>query len=359
MVNPTTTAVSRPPPAVQRRRTKHTGPAGTERWSLAPLLAFSLVFLGACAGPGSSAGNASEQAPQEQHPRLQSGWNGLTVRSSLDGSDQPVRLFLPEGHEEPLTLVLHLHTWSADLHQEMFLTELTAGCAQRGWAILAPNFRGPNRNPQACGSVLAVQDIHDALGHLERLVEVDSVYVHGVSGGGHMALLLAAHSPRRWAGVSSWVPITDLKRWHRESRAAGNDYWRDLEAVCGGPPNPATEVEYLARSPMTRLSQAAGVPIDLNAGIRDGHEGSVPVGHTLRAFDRLAKANAQLDARFGPELIATLEGGQTPGLPFEMEGRAHGVLVRRRAGPARVTLFDGAHEGDPTAALVWFEGLRP
>lgn len=325
-------------------------------WARALCMTLSLAGLAAC---GAAPAQGSSQASEALAPGISSGWNELTVRSSLDGSDQPVRLFMPEVRSESLAVVLHLHTWSADLTQEMFLTELTAGCAERGWAILAPNFRGPNWTPQACASALAVQDIHDALQHLGGLLQVGPVYVHGVSGGGHMALVLAGHAPRRWAGVSAWVPITDLERWYGESKAAGNRYWSDLEAVCGGPPNPVTGAEYRARSPLAKLSQAGGVPIDLNAGIRDGHEGSVPVGHSLRAFDRLARANGQPDARFGEELIATLESGETPGIPFFMEGRAHGVIVRREAGPARVTLFDGAHEGDPTAALSWFEGLRP
>ena len=103
--------------------------------------------------------------------------------------------------------------------------------------------------------------------------------------------------------------------------------------------------EYRIRSPLGRLSSAAvaGVPIDLNAGIRDGHVGSVPIGHTLRAFDALAQANGAEEGGvcFGEEAIAHLEAlgrgldyqcvTEEHGKPKPMEGRMRGVLVRREA----------------------------
>ena len=96
------------------------------------------------------------------------GWRELSVVSSLDGTLQPSRLWLPPGREPgaPQPLVLHLHTWSAAYHHEQFLVGkrgLVAGCEARGWAILVPNFRGRNNKPEACCSPLATADIYDAL----------------------------------------------------------------------------------------------------------------------------------------------------------------------------------------------------
>jgi len=318
--------------------------------ALRPLLLAGCLLLGTL---------ACSSVPPLPAPDPDTGWREFTVESTLDGSEQPVRLHLPADAPGPLPLVLHLHTWSGDLHQQMFVPEVEAGCATRGWALLVPNFRGPNRSPEACASPLAVQDVLDALDHVGARVEVGPVYVHGVSGGGHMALVLAARAPRRWAGVSAWVPISDLERWHGETKAAGHPYWQDLEAVFGGPPDAGLEAEYRARSPLFELSRAGGVALDLNAGIRDGHEGSVPVGHSLRAFDVLAAANGQSEACFGEEHIARYERWELLATPRSMEGRRHPVLVRREAGPARITLFDGGHEGDPAAALGWFDGLDP
>lgn len=238
------------------------------------------------------------------------GWRELATASSIDGTLQPSRLWLPPPSSQadapkgaPLPLVLHLHTWSAAHHHEQFLVGkrgLVVGCEARGWAILVPNFRGRNNKPEACCSPLATADIYDALATVAAELEADGggglgpVFIHGVSGGGHMGLHLLIDNPTRWAALSLWVPITDLARWHDEDEAADDGrYWRDVEACCGGPPGPGTEEEYCKRSPLWRLSSpsVAGVPVDLNAGVRDGHAGAVPIGHTLRAFDALAEAN--------------------------------------------------------------------
>lgn len=301
------------------------------------LLPGLLLLLASCAGP-----------PEPLPAAGAEGWRRLEIESTLDGARERARLWFPEDPGAAVPLVLHLHTWSGDVDQELFVPELVEGCRARGWALLLPDFRGPNRRPEACASPLAVQDVFDALAYVEARLDVGPVLVHGVSGGGHMALVLAARAPRRWAGVSAWVPISDLARWHAETLAAGQPYWRDLEAVCGGPP---PGPEYRARSPLGDLRP--GARLDLNAGIRDGHEGSVPIGHTLRAFDAVAPPAA----RFGEEAIAALERGEVAEAPRVVPGRRHPVLVQRAAGSARVTIFDGGHEGDPAAALLWFEAL--
>ena len=191
-----------------------------------------------------------------------------------------------------------------------------------------------------------------------------------------MALHLLADDPMRWAGLSLWVPLTDLARWHDEDKAADGRYYRDVEACCGGPPGPDTAAEYRTRSPpLDKLPAAvAGVPIDLNAGVRDGHVGAVPIGHTLRAFNALAEANSvdggaeMADVRFDETQITELENlgrgldyqcvTDAYGKPRMMEGRARGVLLRREKGEVRVTVFAGGHEGDPAAALRWLETLE-
>jgi predicted peptidase len=62
---------------------------------------------------------------------------------------------------------------------------------------------------------MAVQDILDAIQHIED-VDVDRIYVMGVSGGAHIALLLAALYPKLWAGVFAWSGILDLQAWWKE-----------------------------------------------------------------------------------------------------------------------------------------------
>ena len=67
--------------------------------------------------------------------------------------------------------------------------------------------------------------------------------------------------------------------------------FQDLEKSCGGKPgdNPQVNEQYKKRSPRHGL-MASKVPLDINAGITDGHTGSVPISHSLKAFNLLAEA---------------------------------------------------------------------
>ena len=266
---------------------------------------------------------------------------------------------------QPVPLLVGLHTWSGDYAQtgDTFGRPYAEWCIERGWAFIQPNFRGPNRRPEACGSELAVGDIVSAVRHAEERVAIDPerIYLVGVSGGGYMALLMAGRYPKLWAGVSAWVPITQLADWHAECRRAGRHYADDLEAVCGGPPGASERVdrEYRHRSPATWLTAAVGVPIDINAGIRDGHEGSVPISHSLRAFNLLAEKNERLSEEDIEAMLRTASVpeslGKSPEDPLYGERRP---LFRRVSGAARVTIFRGGHEIVPQAALHWLEQQR-
>jgi hypothetical protein len=183
------------------------------------------------------------------------------------------------------------------------------------------------------------------------------IYLTGSSGGGHMTMLMAARHPRVWAAASAWVGISDLAAWHQ--RHADDNYGQMLRACCGGRPGDSREVdeEYRQRSPLTHLASAVGVPLDLAAGVHDGHQGSVPIRHTLDAYNVVAKAA-------GGEAIAEQEIEQlsrpmgrlaNPRPTDTAEDAAFGraIYLRRTAGKARVTIFEGGHEGLPHAAIAW------
>jgi hypothetical protein len=97
------------------------------------------------------------------------------------------------------------------------------------------------------------------------------------------------------------------------------------------------------------------VALDINAGITDGHNGSVPISHSLEAFNILA---AKKD-RISTELI--WEFTQTAKVPKVLAGQAptdssYGkktVRFRRASGSVRVTIFQGGHEIIAPAALQW------
>lgn len=319
------------------------------------------LILGILSGAAAWAVDAPKAKPAAPPPGVQE----ITVRNSIDGVAEPV-WFLPNPSTVPAPLLVHLHSWSARLGE----ASLAKDCIQRGWAFLSPNFRGPNRRPEACGSRVAIQDVLDAVAFARKTTAVDPrrIYLIGGSGGGHMALMMAQAAPELWAGVTAYVPITDLAAWHAFSRQKGSNYFKMMEESCGGPPGtPAADAEYRARSPLFHLARAAGVPIDLQVGIRDGHEGSVPVSNSLRAFNVLAEANGRAGQQLSAaEIDVITRTAQLPaGLvsePREEEGRRRAVLFRRTAGPVRLTIFDGAHESDFPPAVRWLarqEKSRP
>ncbi len=77
----------------------------------------------------------------------------------------------------------------------------------RGWAFVEPNFRGVNDHPEACGSALARQDILDSIDWIQTQRPIDSqrIYLAGISGGGHMTMLMVAWHPDRFSAASAWV----------------------------------------------------------------------------------------------------------------------------------------------------------
>ena len=281
-----------------------------------------------------------------------------TFPSPADGTPQKTLLYLPPG-DEPVPLLVAFHTWSGDYRQDE--SPYAAWCIARGWALLHPDLRGPANRPEAAGSEAALADLEGALAlaRARRAIDPGRVYAVGVSGGGMMALVAAARLPQTWAAASAWVPVTDLARWHADSKARKNKYAGEIEKVCGGPPGQSGEVDaaYAARS-VERLLAAGppGCPLDINTGIHDGHTGSVPVGHAVRAFNAVA---APAD-RLPDALIDGIEKDRTVPAAWRFEGAdplyaSRPVLLRKTSGPARLTVFNGGHEIVHEAALTWLE----
>jgi hypothetical protein len=135
-----------------------------------------------------------------------------------------------------------------------------------------------------------------------------------------------------------------------------------VAASCGGLPGDSAEVdgEYRARSPVYHIDRAAGrLPLDINHGIHDGYKGSVPVAHSLRAFNKIAhrlrvEEISEVEmAQVGRENGRLEKPLETDQQGDESYGRA--IYLRRTAAEARVTLFEGGHERLPGAALKWLE----
>ena len=304
-----------------------------------------LAFLAACAEP------APEQRLEVRIPRA-------------DGSEQPAFVMLPAGFDDSKRpLLVSLHSWSSDYKQRR--EDLEPLALAEGWIYLFPNFRGRNDNPEACGSERAQQDILDAVDWAKKHYPVDEsrIYLTGASGGGHMTLLMVAKHPDVWAAASAWVGISDLAAWHE--RHADANYGPMLRGCTGGAPGSGEQVdeEYRKRSPLPWMAGAKDVPLDIAAGIRDGHEGSVPIRHSLDAFNAVAAA-------VGGELVSEQEIQELSASPTARLSNPRAsdreddpalgreIHLRRTAGKARITIFEGGHEGIGLAAIDWLRRFR-
>lgn len=276
--------------------------------------------------------------------------------SSADGTEQPALFYAPQS-DEPVPLLVGLHTWSYD-YLNPAGAPYAQWCIEKGWAFIYPDFRGPNRRPEATGSELVVKDLISAVEYAKKTAKVDPrrIYLAGASGGGHAALLMAGRAPELWAGVSAWVGISDLAAWYRECKKAGRGYGANVAASCGGPPglSPEVDAEYKKRSPLTWLKPGLGVALDINAGINDGHTGSVPISHSLNAFNAVAEEKDRLsqeqidyfvsEAKVPTELSMQID---------DADYGAHAPLFRRVSGNARITIFQGGHQIIYPPALNW------
>lgn len=285
----------------------------------------------------------------------------ILYTSSADQSKQPAMFYAPAG-KESVPLVVALHTWGGDYKQK-YHNAIAQWCMQNEWAFIHPDFRGPNIRPEATGSELAVKDIVSAVTYACETSRIDraAIYLVGTSGGGYAALLMAGRHPELWAGVSAWVPLSDLKAWYFECLKAHSGYAKQIVKSCGGEPgaSPAVDQEYRKRSPLTYLANARELRLHINAGINDGHTGSIPISHSLRAFNEVADSQDRLsedDIRFFVE-----KAEAPPRLKANIFDPSYGKkqpLFRRISGNATVTIFNGGHELVPGAALAWIQEVH-
>jgi len=278
--------------------------------------------------------------------------------STADRTFQRAMFYAPPA-QDARPLLVALHSWSGTFLQKAGVP-YARWCIAKGWIFIHPDFRGRNDKPEATGSEAVVADILSAVAHAKSTAQVDEsrVYLVGVSGGGMASLLVAGRAPQTWTAVSSWVPIVDLKEWYFESVRRKQKYATDIVQSIGGVPldgTPAAE-QARKRSPLTYLGAARAVPIAISAGIQDGHDGgSVPVSHSLRAFNALADPKDQLTEM---QIAAITESRSVPSelLSTAVDDPDYGdkkVVLRRRSRNVTLTLFSGGHEIIVDAALRW------
>jgi pimeloyl-ACP methyl ester carboxylesterase len=214
----------------------------------------------------------------------------IEVRSTSDGFLERCLFWRAPG-SGPRPLLVGLHTWSSDRHNQ---ADAMLPLAKRNaWHLLLPECRGPNlvENPrasQACASRLAMQDVVDAIESVAAANAVDrkSIFLLGVSGGGHMAMMMAGYRPMLWRSVGAFCGIADLESWHRENPS----YSKHIAACCGGAPSDRTRAEYRARSPITHVNEIAQSELTIYHGKYDK---SVPFTHSMRIYMEICRVDPQ------------------------------------------------------------------
>lgn len=245
----------------------------------------------------------------------------LYIRSTLDATLQP-SLFFKSQSKEKRPLLVGLHTWSYDRFNQ--IANMLPMAEKYDFNLLLPEFRGKNTtaNPncrQACGSELAKQDIQDAIDYLmeNENIDKDNIFLLGLSGGGHMALLMAGMCPGYFKAIGAFVPITDLVKWAEENPR----YRKHVLACC------ENEDEMRKRSPVTYLDTIAKANLKIFHGKYDA---TVPVTQSITLFNAIMEkhptASVYLDIFDGKHEI-------------DMQTAAYWIMSQYK--PAEKTLVTG------------------
>lgn len=176
----------------------------------------------------------------------------ILIKSTIDGTMQP-SLFYKSITNEKRPLLVGLHTWSYDRFNQ--IDNMLPYAEKHNFNLLLPEFRGANlkTNPactHACGSDYAKQDIKDAIDYIieNENIDKDNIFLLGLSGGGHMALLMAGFCPEYFKAIGAYVPITDLEKWIKQNKS----YSEHVLACCS---NDVEEIK--KRSPLSYVENIA------------------------------------------------------------------------------------------------------
>ncbi len=285
-----------------------------------------------------------------------------TLTSSYDQTQQPIRYWQAPGTNRPV--LVFLHSWSTDykMNPGAWLGE----AVNRGWSFVMPEFRGPNTNPDACASAPARADVLDAATFALDELKCDPtrVYLAGGSGGAHMSLVMAGYHPDRFTAVSAWCGLSDVATFyhHHNPQGVPSRYAQMVVACVGGVPGQSevAERELRARSPRYHLHNAKDLPIDFCHGVKDGKPvGLVPGRQTIDGYNIIARIHGEpevteqeIEDLWVREKLTNPKPGDTDPDP-DYQGTA--ILLRRHAGPSRLTIFGAGHDSIAFAGCAWLE----
>jgi Prolyl oligopeptidase family len=274
----------------------------------------------------------------------------VAVRNPVDGHVQQCTWHSPS--QAGGCLVVSLPTWNGSFEQA---DPLLQHCIDNGWAYLRPNLRGPQNSPQACLSEMVLSDLHQALQMADANAGPFKLRVLvGESGGGYTALGAWVRMHDQFQAVLAWNPISDLERWYAQTAARYPAFAADILACTNSGPVLQSRLAE-ARSPvhwlknLPRDTAAATTtptaPLELFAGLHDGHAGSVSIEQSLLFF-------RAVEIRRAPAKALNLSDHTTEQLlnrqPLPDSGAAaiagRRVYFKAASGAVHLSVFDGAHE---------------
>ena len=216
----------------------------------------------------------------------------------LDGAPVPALLFRPPQTPAPGLVVIH---GGPDWHFENWWYPFWAHLASRGWAILAPNYRGSTgygRDWQAASRFdfggVDTDDCAAGAHYLARqgLADPRRIAVTGRSHGGFLTMSCLTRYPELWAAGSAVVPFLNWFTSHERSRGDLQDW--NIENMG----DPVVNAErWRAASPYFFLEQVRA-PVQLICGGRDPR---CPAEDSLAARDRLLALGKPVELKLYPD----------------------------------------------------------
>jgi dipeptidyl aminopeptidase/acylaminoacyl peptidase len=206
---------------------------------------------------------------------------------SLDGTSVPALLYRAgPGSGDAAAAVVYVHggpNWLAQAAWDPLVQHMVG----RGWAVLAPNYRGSTgygREWQLANRFdLGGGDTGDVAAGADYLVgrglaDPGRIAVTGRSYGGYLTMTSLTQYPDRWAAGSAVVPFLNWFTGHANSRP-DLQHW-DLENF--GHPERDREL-YYERSPFFFLDRI-GAPVQLICG---AHDPRCPASESVQAHEAL------------------------------------------------------------------------
>jgi len=207
----------------------------------------------------------------------------VAIKSSLDGKNQLAQYYSTRSKIKKL-LIISLHSWSGDYKK---IDPIHTAIVKEDWNYIHPDFRGPNNNPDACLSELALCDIDDAISYAKENGNVDTekVIIFGGSGGGMAALAGYLRTEHKLCATLSWAPISDIEAWYNQNNILKNRYSHDIELVVNGL-NKNSIGEMRKRSPFFwEIDHPLNGRLEIYAGINDK---TIPITHSIYFFNKIA-----------------------------------------------------------------------